>query len=368
MRLEGVPASTANCRNVTNLRTDDFDYELPPDRIAQYPAELREQSRMLELGGTGGAIVHRVFPEIVELLAPGDVLALNDTRVIPARLIGQREGGGEGELLLLEPAGEGRWRALARPGKRLREGRTVSFGDGELVATVVEVGEMGERVVELAHEGELLEVLDRLGRPPLPPYIHRDTEELDRERYQTVYAREPGAVAAPTAGLHFTEDILQAIRDRGVQVVRVTLHVGLGTFRPVQTERIEDHRMHAERYEVSAEAAGVINAREGRLVAVGTTVTRTLETVADERGVVHAGAGRSEIFIYPGYRYRAVDAMLTNFHLPRSTLIMMVAALAGRESVLVAYHEALDQGYRFYSYGDCMFVHAAPDDRRPEGQ
>ncbi len=323
---------------------------------------------MLELGGTGGAIVHSLFTEIVELLVPGDVLALNDTRVIPARLLGQRESGGEAELLLLEPAGEGRWRALARPGKRLREGRTVSFGDGELVATVVEVGEMGERVVELAHEGELLEVLDRLGRPPLPPYIHRATEDLDRERYQTVYAREPGAAAAPTAGLHFTDAILQAIRDRGVQVVQVTLHVGLGTFRPVQTERIVDHRMHAEQYEVSSEAAATINARDGRLVAVGTTVTRTLETVADESGVVHAGSGRSEIFIYPGYRYRAVDAMLTNFHLPRSTLIMMVAALAGRENVLAAYREALDEGYRFYSYGDCMFVHAIPDDDRPEGQ
>lgn len=322
---------------------------------------------MLELG-RGGAIRHRAFPEIVELLAPGDVLALNDTRVIPARLIGQREGGGEAELLLLEPAGERRWRALARPGKRLREGRTVSFGGGELIATVIEVGEMGERVVELAHEGELLELLDRLGRPPLPPYIHRDTEELDRERYQTVYAREPGAVAAPTAGLHFTDNILQAIRDRGVEVVGVTLHVGLGTFRPVQTERIEDHRMHAERYEVSAEAARVINARAGRLVAVGTTVTRTLETVADERGAVHAGSGRSEIFIYPGYRYRVVDAMLTNFHLPRSTLIMMVAALAGRENVLAAYREALAQGYRFYSYGDCMFVHAAADDCSSEEQ
>ena len=348
--------SAANCNRVTDLRTDDFDYDLPPERIAQYPAEGRDQSRMLELSREGGAIRHRLFPEIVKLLAPGDVLALNDTRVIPARLIGRRASGGEAELLLLEPAGQRRWRALARPGKRLREGRTISFGDGELLATVIEVGEMGERVVELDYEGELFELLDHLGRPPLPPYIHREPEELDRERYQTVYAREPGAAAAPTAGLHFTDEILQAIRDLGVQVAQVTLHVGLGTFRPVQTERIEDHRMHAERYEVSAEAAEIINAREGRLVAVGTTVTRTLETAADERGVVHAGSGRSEIFIYPGYRYRVVEAMLTNFHLPRSTLIMMVAAFAGREKVLAAYREALEQGYRFYSYGDCMFI------------
>ena len=287
----------------------------------------------------------------------GDVLVLNDTRVIPARLIGARDGGGEAELLLLEPLGAGRWRALARPGRRLREGRSVVFGDGELVAEIIACEERGMRVVRLRHEGELLPLLERLGRPPLPPYIHRAAEPLDRERYQTVYAREPGAVAAPTAGLHFTEDILQAIEQRGVAVCRVTLHVGLGTFRPVTTERVEDHRMHPEYYRVDEAAAGIINAREGRLVAVGTTVVRTLETVADEAGRIRPGSGRSEIFIYPGYRFRAVEAMLTNFHLPRSTLIMMVAAFAGRERIMTAYREALERDYRFYSYGDCMFIH-----------
>jgi len=339
------------------VRVDDFDYDLPPESIAQYPADRREQSRMLDLGRQDGRVRHRVFPELLELLEPGDVLALNDTKVIPARLIGRRAGGGEAEVLLLEPAGDHRWHALVRPGRKLREGRVVEFGDGELRATVLEAGEMGMRLVELEHDGELLPLLDRLGRPPLPPYIRRATEALDRERYQTVYAREPGAVAAPTAGLHFTDELLAAIERSGVSVCRVTLHVGLGTFRPVQVERIEDHVMHAEQYEVSGAAADAINSREGRLVAVGTTVTRTLETVADADGLVHAGSGRSEIFIYPGYEFRAVEAMLTNFHLPRSTLVMMVSAFAGRDHTMAAYHEALAEGYRFYSYGDCMFIH-----------
>lgn len=344
-------------REVTGVRVDDFDYDLPSERIAQYPAQRRDQSRLLELERAGGVMRHRAFGEIIELLAPGDVLVLNDTRVIPARLIGQREGGGKAELLLLEPIGAGRWRALARPGRRLGEGRIVSFGGGELVATVVGREQQGVRIVQLRHEGELLPLLERLGRPPLPPYIHRDAEDLDRERYQTIYARQPGAVAAPTAGLHFTDEVLGAIEARGVRICRITLHVGLGTFRPVQTERVEDHVMHAEQYEVGAEAAAVINARRGRLVAVGTTVVRTLETVADSSGRVQPGSGRSEVFIRPGYEFRAVDAMLTNFHLPRSTLLMMVAAFAGREQIMAAYREALQRGYRFYSYGDCMFIH-----------
>ncbi|HUS80113.1 MAG TPA: tRNA preQ1(34) S-adenosylmethionine ribosyltransferase-isomerase QueA [Armatimonadota bacterium] len=356
-RLEGLPRRGANCSAVTGLRVDDFDYELPPDRIAQYPTQRREESRMLELDRQTGSVTHRRFTELPGLLRPGDALVLNDTRVIPARLIGEREGGGQAELLLLEPAGGGRWRALARPGRRLGPGRTISFGGGELVARVVQTAEGGVRVVELEHEGELMELLERLGRPPLPPYIRRQSEELDRERYQTVYARHPGAVAAPTAGLHFTPEILAAIEQAGVRVCRVTLHVGLGTFQPVKAERVEEHVMHAEHYDVPGEAAEAINSRQGRLVAVGTTVTRTLESVADETGLVRPGSGRSELFIYPGYRFRAVEAMLTNFHLPRSTLIMMVSAFAGRERIMAAYREALDQGYRFYSYGDCMFIH-----------
>ncbi len=342
---------------MTSLRVSDFDYELPPERIAQYPADRRDSSRLLELDRRTGETAHHMFPAIVKLLQPGDVLVLNDTRVIPARLLGERPGGGQVELLLLEPVEGTRWRALGRPGRALRPGRTVAFGGGRLIATVVGEEDDGVRVVELEHEGELLPLLEEIGLPPLPPYIDREVEEEDRERYQTVYARRPGAVAAPTAGLHFTEELLDAIRKRGVDIGYVTLHVGLGTFRPVRVERIEDHVMHEEYYEISAETARLINRRSGRLVAVGTTVTRTLETVAGADGTVHAGAGRTDLFITPGYRFRAVEAMLTNFHLPRSTLIMMVAAFAGRERILAAYREALAAGYRFYSYGDAMFIH-----------
>jgi len=343
---------------VSALRVDDFDYELPPDRIAQYPAERRDASRMLELRRDTGKVTHRRFPEIVELLYPGDMLMLNDTRVIPARLKGRRPGGGELEVLLLEPLGGSRWRALARPARWMKEGRVVEFGRGRLRVTVVGVEAAGVRTVELAHEGELLPLLNEIGRPPLPPYIRRDAEPGDRERYQTVYAREPGAVAAPTAGLHFTPELLEAIAAGGVDIGYLTLHVGLGTFRPVRVERVEEHEMHAEYYHLSEELAEATNSRSGRLVAVGTTVTRALETAADEEGVVQPGEGHSELFIYPGYCFRAVQAMLTNFHLPRSTLLMMVSAFAERERILAAYRQAMDAGYRFYSYGDCMFVHS----------
>lgn len=339
------------------LRVDLFDYHLPPDRIAQYPAEQRDASRLLELRRGTGELRHRRFSEIAELLHAGDVLVLNDTRVIPARLKGYRETGGEVELLLLEAMGATRWRALARPARRMQEMAVAEFGDGRLRATVLAVEEDGVRLVELEHEGALLPLLDEIGRPPLPPYIRREAEPEDRERYQTIYAHEPGAVAAPTAGLHFTEQVLDALAARGVQLGRLTLHVGLGTFQPVRTDRVEDHTMHAEHYRISEELADLINARTGRLVAVGTTVSRALETAADPQGAICPGEGRTELFIYPGYRFRAVEAMLTNFHLPRSTLLMMVSAFAGRERILAAYEEAIRAGYRFFSYGDCMFIH-----------
>ncbi len=343
---------------VSPLRVSEFDYELPPDRIARYPAERRDESRLLVLRRETGEISHHRFREIAEMLRPGDVLALNDTRVIPARLRTQAPTGAEVELLLLEPVGDGKkWRAIGRPGRRLKPGATLDFDDGRLRVRVVDVAEEGIRLLELEHEGELLDVLEQVGAPPLPPYIDRMAEEIDRERYQTVYAREPGAVAAPTAGLHFTDELLAGIAERGVKIGFVTLHVGPGTFRPVRVERVENHTMHSEFYRVTPEFADLVNARRGRLVAVGTTVTRTLESVVDGCGVIHPGFGRTELFIYPGYEFRAIDALITNFHLPRSTLIMMISAFAGgRERVLAAYEEALDQGYRFYSYGDAMFI------------
>jgi len=339
------------------VRLSDFDYELPPARIARHPADRRDASRLLELDRRTGRTTHRRFPEIVELLTPGDLLVVNDTRVIPARLVGERSSGGRVELLLLEPLGEGRWRALGKPGRALQPGCRAQFGDGRLGATVVGCEDDGTRVVELAHEDELLPLLDAIGLPPLPPYIDREPEPEDRERYQTVYAQQPGAVAAPTAGLHFTPELLAAMRARGVAVGALTLHVGLGTFQPVRVERIEEHVMHEERFEIPAELARLVNERCGRVVAVGTTVTRALESVSDAPGRIRAGSGRTDIFIYPGYRFRVVEALLTNFHLPRSTLLMMVSAFAGRERILAAYREALDREYRFFSYGDAMFIH-----------
>jgi S-adenosylmethionine:tRNA ribosyltransferase-isomerase len=306
------------------VRVSDYDYELPPERIARYPAQRRDRSRLLVLDRESGQISHRTFSDIVELFQPGDLLALNDTRVIPARIFGVAPTGGKVEVLLLEPAEGDRWRAIGRPGRRLRPGCEVEFGDGLLHATVAGTEEEGVRLIDLEYQGELLEVLDQIGEPPLPPYIDRDVEELDRDRYQTVYAREPGAVAAPTAGLHFTEELLDTIRSRGVEIGHVTLHVGLGTFRPVHADRVEEHTMHSEFYRVSEEFARMANARAGRIVAVGTTVTRTLESAVDDSGTIKAGSGYTDLFIYPGHRFRAVDALITNFHLPRSTLLMMV--------------------------------------------
>lgn len=342
------------------LRTSDYDFDLPPERIAQAPAERRDASRLLVVDRATGALSHRVFSDLVEYVPAGDALVLNETRVFPARLLGRRASGAEAEVLLLTPQGgeEKVWTALVRPGAKLKPGRTVEISD-ELSVEIVESTPGGERIVRLHTPLPLAEALDRYGEVPLPPYVqHRATEE-DRERYQTVYARERGSVAAPTAGLHFTPGLLAALEAKGVRIVRLVLHVGVGTFRPVETDDPAEHRMHSEWYHVPADAAAALNeirASGGSIWAVGTTVTRTLETVTDESGVVHAGEGWTDIFIRPPYRYRAIDHLVTNFHLPRSTLLMLVAAFAGYELMMNAYRAAIEQGYRFFSYGDAMLI------------
>ncbi|HYH80112.1 MAG TPA: tRNA preQ1(34) S-adenosylmethionine ribosyltransferase-isomerase QueA [Longimicrobium sp.] len=342
------------------LRTSDYDFELPPERIAQSPAERRDASRLLVVNRATGALDHRVFADLVDYIPPGDALVLNETRVFPARLLGRRASGGEAEVLLLTPhAGDEKvWTALVRPGAKLKPGRTVEVGP-ELSVEILESTPGGERIVRLLTELPLTEALDRHGEVPLPPYVqHRATED-DRERYQTVYARERGSVAAPTAGLHFTPELLAALQAQGVRIVRLVLHVGVGTFRPVATDDPAQHRMHSEWYSVPADAADALNAVRtdgGAIWAVGTTVTRTLETVTDAAGVVHPGEGWTDIFIRPPYRFRAVDHLVTNFHLPKSTLLMLVAALAGYDTMMDAYRGAIDSGYRFFSYGDAMLV------------
>ena len=342
------------------MRVDEFDYELPPELIAQEPLPQRDASRLMVVDRETGRWEHARFRDLPRYLRPGDCLVLNDTRVRPARLYGRRPGGGRVEFLLVQPLQDDRWLALVRPGRRLRQGTVALCGEERpLRVEVEEVRESGERVVRLvAPPGETLEeTLHRLGRVPLPPYIR--TELKDPERYQTVYAREEGAVAAPTAGLHFTPELLDRLRAMGVHIATLTLHVGVGTFRPVTAERVEEHVMHAEYYRVEPAAAETINAaraRGGRVVAVGTTVTRTLETVADPQGRVRPGSGWTDLFIYPGYRFRAIDGLITNFHLPRSTLIMLVAALLGRERTLAAYREAVARRYRFFSFGDAMLI------------
>lgn len=347
------------------MRTSDFEYELPAELIAQQPAVERTGARMLVLNRTTGARVHRRVKEIGEFLRPGDLLVVNDTRVIPARLFGVKEdSGGRVELLFLEPdAAPGCWTALCGASRRPRIGGVLRLAGGQVRATVMGLGEEGRITLRIEGGLPLLDLLEAYGVPPLPPYIHRPHgtpgRPEDRERYQTVYARVPGAVAAPTAGLHFTRTLLEDLRSRGVDHVTVTLHVGPGTFKPVAVEDLNAHTMESERYEVTAAAAARINAARaagGRIVAVGSTSVRTLETVADAHGRVQAGQGRSAIFIRPPYRFRAVDAMLTNFHLPRSTLLMMVCALAGYDATLTAYREAVRERYRFYSYGDCMLL------------
>ncbi len=332
-------------------------YELPERLIAQTPLQRRDASRLLVLDKRTGATEHCHFYELPQFLRAGDCMVLNDSRVIPARLIGVRPTGGAAEVMLLNDLGGDRWECLVRPGKKLREGAQVLFGDGELTAVVERVAPDGNRVVRFSYEGIFLEVLERLGRVPLPPYIKQQLD--DAERYQTVYSCHPGSAAAPTAGLHFTNELLDQIRAMGVDVRFVTLHVGLGTFRPVKAENIEDHEMHSELCSVPEDTARAVNetkARGGRIVAVGTTSCRTLESFAGEDGTLQPGSRWTDIFIYPGYRFKCIDALVTNFHLPGSTLVMLVSALAGREHILAAYKEAVEREYRFFSFGDAMFI------------
>lgn len=339
------------------MKTKDFWYDLPEELIAQTPLEKRDSSRLLALDRHTGEIKHRHFYDILDYLQPGDCLVMNDSRVLPARLLGHRPTGGAVEVLLLRDMGDKKWECLCRPGRKMLPGNEVIFGDGELRAVVTEVREDGNRVVEFTYEGIFLEVLERLGKMPLPPYIK---EELaDQERYQTVYSREVGSAAAPTAGLHFTPELLERVREKGVKTAFVTLHVGLGTFRPVKAETIAEHHMHAELCMLGEETARILNetrAAGGRIVCVGTTSCRTLESLAFEDGHFEAGSKWTEIFIYPGYRFKAMDALITNFHLPESTLVMLVSAFCGRENILHAYEEAVKERYRFFSFGDAMFI------------
>ena len=339
------------------MKTSDFWYHLPEELIAQTPLEMRDTSRLMVLNRQTGEIQHKHFYDIIDYLQPGDCLVMNDSRVLPARLLGHRPTGGAVEVLLLRDLGGKRWECLCKPGRKMQPGNEVIFGNGELSAVVTEVKEDGNRIVEFRYEGIFLEVLERLGKMPLPPYIK---EELhDQERYQTVYSREVGSAAAPTAGLHWTKELLEKARAKGVITAFVTLHVGLGTFRPVKADNILDHHMHAELCMMSAETAAILNevkARGGRVICVGTTSCRTLESLAEEDGTFREKSAWTEIFIYPGYRFKAMDALITNFHLPESTLIMLVSALAGRENVLAAYEEAVREKYRFFSFGDAMFI------------
>ena len=339
------------------MKKSAFYFDLPTELIAQTPIPERDHSRLLCLDRQTGALEHRHFYELPSLLRPGDCLVINDSRVLPARLLGRRSSGGAAELVLLRDLGDDCWECLCRPGKRLREGVEVLFGNGELTAIVEKVLPGGNRKIRFHYEGIFLEVLDRLGKMPLPPYIKEELQ--DRERYQTVYSRELGSAAAPTAGLHFTPELMDQIRANRVEICPITLHVGLGTFRPVKEDEIENHEMHSEFCIISEETAECVNRcrqNGGRIIAVGTTSCRTLESFADENGMLQPCSGWTDIFIYPGYRFRCIDALITNFHLPESTLIMLVSALAGREPVLNAYRVAIENRYRFFSFGDAMFI------------
>ncbi len=340
------------------LKKKDFYFDLPQELIAQDPLEDRSSSRLLVLDKETGAVSHHVFREIVNYLNPGDCLVLNNTKVIPARLLGEREGtGAHVEVLLLKRREKDVWETLVKPGKKCKPGTRLSFGEGLLKAEVLETVEEGNRLIHFEYEGIWEEVLDRLGEMPLPPYITHKLQ--DKNRYQTVYAKYEGSAAAPTAGLHFTEKLLKQIEEKGVNIAYVTLHVGLGTFRPVKEENVLEHHMHSEFYQITEEAAKKINDTKkagGRIICVGTTSCRTIESAADENGVVHPGSDNTEIFIYPGYHFKVLDALITNFHLPESTLVMLVSALAGRENVLNAYEEAIKERYRFFSFGDAMFI------------
>ena len=358
---DGDPATMS-----TELPTSAFDYDLPADRIAQHPTERRDRSRLLVVERSTGALRHGVFTDLVELVSPGDALVLNETRVFPARLLGRKPTGAAAEILLLHPVagpeqqtGDGTlWTALVRPGGKLKPGRTVEIAD-DLRVEIVDSLPSGERVIRLLSTLPIEQAIERHGEMPLPPYIHRSAEAGDRERYQTVYARERGSVAAPTAGLHFTPELLAALEHNGVRLVRLTLHVGVGTFRPVEVEDPSRHPMHREWYRLSAEAAERLNqtrAAGGAIWAVGTTSVRTLETAASEDGTFHPAEGWTDIFIRPPYRFRGVDRLITNFHLPRSTLLMLLAAFGGYETIMAAYRKAVAADYRFYSYGDAMAV------------
>lgn len=339
------------------MKTADFDFELPEELIAQTPLERRDASRLLTLNKQTGQTGHYHFYDILDMLQPGDCLVLNNSRVLPARLIGRRETGGACEVLLLIDRGENVWECLVRPGRKLKPGAKVVFGDGELTGEVMAEVEGGNRLVRFSYQGIFLEVLERLGRMPLPPYIKAELQES--ERYQTVYSKITGSAAAPTAGLHFTPELMSALTEKGVKLCYVTLHVGLGTFRPVKAEEITDHEMHSEYCVIPQETADTINETKrngGRVICVGTTSCRTIESWAGEDGTMSASAGWTSIFIYPGYRFKVLDGLITNFHLPESTLIMLVSALAGRENVLAAYHEAVEEKYRFFSFGDAMFI------------
>lgn len=339
------------------MKTSDFDFYLPEELIAQTPLERRDASRLLTLDKTTGAVGHHHFYDLPQFLRPGDCLVMNDSRVLPARLIGHRPTGGVCEVLLLVDKGEGLWECLVRPGRKLKPGAQVIFGEGQLTATIEAEVEDGKRLVRFHYQGIFLEILEQLGKMPLPPYIKAELQ--DQERYQTVYSKVVGSAAAPTAGLHFTPELLEQIRDMGVKECYVTLHVGLGTFRPVKAEDIQDHEMHSEFCQISQETADIINETKrnrGRVVCVGTTSCRTIESFAAEDGTMTARSGWTNIFIYPGYKFKVLDALVTNFHLPQSTLIMLVSALAGREHVLAAYEEAVREKYRFFSFGDAMFI------------
>lgn len=339
------------------MKTSDFYFDLPQELIAQTPLERRDGSRLLTLDKITGETQHKHFYDLPDMLRPGDCLVLNNSRVLPARLFGRRSGGGACEVLLLIDRGDKVWECLVRPGKKLRTGAKITFGEGELTAEVVGEVEGGNRLVRFDYEGIFLETLERLGKMPLPPYIKEELQ--DSERYQTVYSKVVGSAAAPTAGLHFTNELLERVQAMGVKVCYVTLHVGLGTFRPVKAENLDEHEMHSEYCVISQETADIINQTKregGRVICVGTTSCRTIESWANEDGTMEARAGWTNIFIYPGYRFKVLDALITNFHLPESTLIMLVSALAGREHVLAAYEEAVRQRYRFFSFGDAMLI------------
>ena len=340
------------------MNIKEFYYDLPEELIAQDPLTDRSSSRLLTLDKNSGAFSHHVFRDIVDFLNPGDCLVINNTKVIPARLMGEKEGTGAGiEVLLLKRKETDVWETLVKPGKKARPGARISFGNGLLVGEVVDVVEEGNRLIKFEYEGIFEEILDQLGQMPLPPYITHRLE--DKNRYQTVYAKHNGSAAAPTAGLHFTPELLEVIKAKGVKVAEVTLHVGLGTFRPVKVENILEHHMHSEFYMVEEEQAAMINETKkngGRVICVGTTSCRTIESATGEDGILRAGSGWTEIFIYPGYKFKILDALITNFHLPESTLLMLISALAGRDNVMAAYEEAVKERYRFFSFGDAMFI------------